>query len=656
MRVALVTNIVPPYRVPVFRRLAETPGFRLRVFTSAATEFDRSWSVDSGGLDVARVRGLSRVRRGRTLHVPLGLPLALRRFRPDVVVSGELGPRSWLALLYCRLARVPLVVWAYPSRAEGRSTRGLRLRLRKALLARADAVVGMGAQARETLGAWGVPQGAIHDAPNAHDAEGLRKALAAVDGEEAGTRLRAGLGCRDRVALYAGRLIASKGAAELLDAWDELAPGLRDSWTLLFLGSGPLEDRVGHAAQAHRRGEIVHVRAVPPAEVAAFYAAAELLVLPSLAEPWGLVANEAQAAGLPVCCSRLAGCCDDLVREGETGWTFDPRVPEDFAAALHRALSSPDRERLGEQARRHAARFGPDAMAAGMRRAILRATSARAGRSGRGARPGGRLSLRSAAREAATAASYLSRRVAAGSWDELAPALRALGFLGRELANRLTRASSARECPICGWSGPSFGSQYFAERFREHARCYGCGSKERSRAVAKYIASELASFFSERRRRVLDIGPEPYSRRLFPEDVDYVSFDLRSPLAMVHGDLADAPFEDACCELWFCSHVVDQIPDDRQAMRELFRLLEVGGIGIFDSTVDWNAPTREYPSHEARFGPLRRYGYDLPGRLQAVGFEVTQADPAQLFSEAERVRFGLRRDPFLVCRRPAQGT
>jgi len=105
VRVALVTNIVAPYRVPVFRRLAETPGWQLRIFTSAETEFDRSWSVDTGDLDVVVVPGLSHVVGGRrTVHLPLGLPLALRRFRPDAVVSAELGARSWLAWLACGCA------------------------------------------------------------------------------------------------------------------------------------------------------------------------------------------------------------------------------------------------------------------------------------------------------------------------------------------------------------------------------------------------------------------------------------------------------------------------------------------------------------------------------------------------------------------------
>src|SRR5262249_54286676 len=87
-------------------------------FVGAATESDRSWSCDPGALDVERVPGISRVWRGRTLHLPLGLPRSLHRFRPDVVVSGELGARSWLAWLTCAALRVPLVLWNEPACAE----------------------------------------------------------------------------------------------------------------------------------------------------------------------------------------------------------------------------------------------------------------------------------------------------------------------------------------------------------------------------------------------------------------------------------------------------------------------------------------------------------------------------------------------------------
>ena len=66
MRVALLTNILSPYRAPVYRALADEPGLELRVILSAATEFDRNWTVDTAGIDTRVTRSLSLQRRIRT--------------------------------------------------------------------------------------------------------------------------------------------------------------------------------------------------------------------------------------------------------------------------------------------------------------------------------------------------------------------------------------------------------------------------------------------------------------------------------------------------------------------------------------------------------------------------------------------------------------
>jgi glycosyltransferase involved in cell wall biosynthesis len=370
MRVALVTNILTPYRVPVFRALADTPGWQLRILVSADSEFDRSWVVDAGELDVERVPGVSWVRRGATRHLPLGLFAALRRFTPDVVVSGELGARTLLTWLYCALRGVRLVVWSYPTRFGEPRPGGLRGALARFLLKRARCVIGMGQEARQALGDRGVAAERIFDAPNACNHEDCLKALAALDRETTDRALRAGLGCRARVALFVGRLIPSKGLDRLIDAWDRVPSSVRDDWTLLFVGSGPVEPELYRAQGVHRRGEIVHVPALQSREVIELYAAADFVVLPSLEEPWGLVVNEAFVCGVPVLCSSRAGCAADMLRPGENGWVFDPADPDNFASALQEALTCGRREQLGAEARRTAERFRPEIMAEGMRRAI----------------------------------------------------------------------------------------------------------------------------------------------------------------------------------------------------------------------------------------------------------------------------------------------
>ena len=307
-----------------------------------------------------------------TRHLPLGLLFALRRFAPRVVVSGELGARSWLALLYCTLFRVPLVLWSYHSRLSG-AAGPVRQALRRMLLARARAVIGMGIQAREVLRGLGVPAARIFDAPNAHDAEGLARALSQVDAEARREELADELEGRKHIALFAGRLVAAKGIPQLLAAWQRLPEELRADWTLLFVGSGPLARKVQSESAGRPPGEIAWMPAVQPEELVALYATARLLVFPTLSEPWGLVVNEAFACGRPVVCSIHAGCADDLLRPGENGWLVDPTDPHGFARTLEEALTSPQLDRLGANARDTAARFGAEGMAAGMRRAVQHA-------------------------------------------------------------------------------------------------------------------------------------------------------------------------------------------------------------------------------------------------------------------------------------------
>jgi glycosyltransferase involved in cell wall biosynthesis len=384
MRVALLTNIPTPYRIPVYEALAATPGWTLRVFVSAHGEFDRGWRLRPSRLDVERVPGWSFRGRNRTRgsaaveqvvtrHLPLGLWGALRRFAPDVVVSSELGLRTGLALVYCALFRVPLVIWSYHSRVSASVAGPLRRTLWRLLLPQARSVIGMGTQARQVLRHLGVPDERIFDAPNAHDRDGLARALTGVDADAELAELAEELEGRKRIALVVGRLVEAKGIGPLLAAWNRLPEGLRADWTLLFVGSGPLAGVVQSESAGRPPGEIAWIPSVQPEELAGFYATARLLILPSLSEPWGLVANEAFACGRPVLCSVHAGCADDLIRAGENGWLADPLDPEAFARVLEEALTSPDLERFGAAARSRVQRFGPESMADGMRRAIVSA-------------------------------------------------------------------------------------------------------------------------------------------------------------------------------------------------------------------------------------------------------------------------------------------
>ena len=394
MRVALLTNILTPYRLPVFRDLAATPGWQLRLLLSAKSEFHwteaytDAYEQGRQELDTEVVSGFS-LRRSVGIHrasgtsqrvathIPLAAFAALRRFAPDVIVSSELGVRTAIAAAYAAIFRVPLVVWSYQSRSAATAAGSLQQAFRRMLLTRADAAVGMGRQAREVLVRLGVPDAKVFDAPNAHDATTFERALGDVDLLTADLALRAQLHAREKVALVVGRLVESKGIEPLLEAWKRIPDTARANWTLAFVGDGPLAARIRRAT-ARSPGEIAHLEAIAPGRMPELYGAADLTIFPSLGDPWGLVVNESMACGVPVVCSRLAGCADDLIEPGENGWLFDPTRADRAASVLEHALRSDDLGMLGARARDVAKRFDRERMAAGLRAAVAYAVGQRA--------------------------------------------------------------------------------------------------------------------------------------------------------------------------------------------------------------------------------------------------------------------------------------
>lgn len=378
MRVAFLTNFVSPYRRPLLERLSGTPGWDLRVFVNARSEFDRAWEVDTSGLSLVESRSLSLKRRAwtkgaapyqqvLTLHLPLDLHRGLDAFRPDVILSHELGPRSVVAAAYARLRGVPLVLWSYQSRVSAQQG-PLRGALRRGLLRQAACAVGMGSEARDVLAGWGVPQGRIFDAPNATDHETLSARLADPRAAERQAAIR-GRWPGKKLALVVGRLVALKGTERLLESWGRLPAALRREWQLVFLGSGPQAAAVDADPQAARVDE------VSPGEVADWLAACDLHVFPSLGDVWGLVVNEALHCGAPTLCSSRAACAADLIGEGRTGLVYDPAAP-DAHTRLAAALAHPDLRGLAARGREHVAAFGQERMAEGFRRALRAARSA----------------------------------------------------------------------------------------------------------------------------------------------------------------------------------------------------------------------------------------------------------------------------------------
>jgi len=178
------------------------------------------------------------------------------------------------------------------------------------------------------------------------------------------------------IAAFVGKLVPKKRPLDLIEA--VAASGRRDLHAV-FVGDGELREACRRTAE--RLGVAATFAGFHnQSQLPAAYATMDVLVLPSDArETWGLVVNEAMACGTPAIVSNAAGCAPDLVRDGETGYSYPVGDVARLGLHLDSVASSPElRQRLGDDARRHVARYTAEAAAAGVLEAMAIAAWERA--------------------------------------------------------------------------------------------------------------------------------------------------------------------------------------------------------------------------------------------------------------------------------------
>jgi len=341
--VALVTGIVSDHRVAPFHALAEREEIEILAWDDPGPP--------GSGLPVRAVSQRAAARAA-----------ASGRYR---AVIGGLGGRLALPGAYAgaRRAGVPFVLWASLWAHPLTAAHALSFLPMRTIYRRADAVATYGPHVTRYVERIR-DAGNIFEAPQAVDPAVFARPVS--DAEAAAARERAGAAPEGFLALFVGRLVPEKGIATLLGAWGEAT--LPVGSALAFAGDGP----VPVAGPAVKRLGPVGRDELPP-----LYAAADVLILPSLAtatfrEPWGLVCNEAMHQGTPVIASDAVGAAaGGLVVDGRTGLVVPAGDPTALAARISALAAGPGlREPLGAAAREHVSEYTPQHWAEGMSRAL----------------------------------------------------------------------------------------------------------------------------------------------------------------------------------------------------------------------------------------------------------------------------------------------
>ena len=175
-------------------------------------------------------------------------------------------------------------------------------------------------------------------------------------------------------------------------------------------------------------------------------------------------------------------------------------------------------------------------------------------------------------------------------------------------------------------------------------------SLERHRLLWLYLTNETDFFTSK--KKVLHMAPEQcFLARFRKLNHDYKTADLDSPIADVKADIVNLPFNDNSFDVIFCNHVLEHIQDDTKAMKELFRVMKKGGMGVFqvpqdlnrDVTFEDNSITdpKERAKIFGQYDHVRVYGRDYFDKLRSVGFKVEEVNYSQKISSELSSRYRL---------------
>lgn len=376
-KVILLTEVISPYRIPVFNEIARYTQIEFKVFFLAETVSGRLWNVER-----EKIHFEYRVLKGFKIPLPNRFPIffnpgigsILRKENPDLIICGGYHHPSFLAALYyAKKYQKRFVLWCESHAQSVRLRNPLADFYRKQFIGASDGFVVPGRKSFDFIRRFETNGKGIWTAPNAVNNE-----LFSRSGNPTDSRFPS------MVILYVGRLVDSKGILVLLRAFQEIskAPsplplpqggeGKCEGIGLILVGEG--KDRAKYETFCRKQGltNVFFEGFKQQDELAFYYGAADLFVLPSIQEEWGLVLNEAAASGLPLIATEASGAAFDLIDEGHNGF----RIPTGDAPALRdsilKILSNLQlKKSMGEYSRKKAGSFSPKKCAAGFVEAIL---------------------------------------------------------------------------------------------------------------------------------------------------------------------------------------------------------------------------------------------------------------------------------------------
>lgn len=333
MRLNFLTVMPSPYTRDLLEALASHPRIRLQVRYMEMQAPDTYW----GDVDLP---SHSQVLPGRWFGVAGARvhfnPTVLRSFRqtaPDlVIVGGYASATCQLAMAWLTARRIP---WIFHGELPGVQNEITALSAPRLLAQRpvawwASGVAAVGSKAASEYQRLTSGRCPVHNIPYYCAVEPFRQAKLAAPAHSRGVHF-----------LYCGQLITRKGVDLLVRTFIRIAADDPDT-RLTLVGEGPLREQLGQMVPSGLGHRVRFAGFQQPPELPRLFAEADVFILPSRHDGWGVVVNQALAAGLPIIASNAVGAAADLVHPGRNGFTFPAGDDEALFQAMRAFVQRPE--------------------------------------------------------------------------------------------------------------------------------------------------------------------------------------------------------------------------------------------------------------------------------------------------------------------------
>jgi len=352
-KVLLVSNVPQPYRVPLFNELdrqLKEKGIELKVVFAAAGYKRRKSSIDFSemkfGYEVLKSMTVNFGNIEKTIFTYSGISGIISKFKPDKIIVSGFSPAALKIYLLSFFRKTSYIIWSGAIEFPGRFDSIFRKFERRLLIRRAAAFITYGSKAKDYLVKMGAPAAKVFIGINTVDTE-----FFATETKKIHHSIPAG---QQKHLLYVGYLVPRKNIGRLVSIIEELSK-TRNDFVLDILGDGsekPLLEKM--VLEKKLESRIIFHGFIQKKELPEYFAKGSCFLFQTGFDIWGLVLNEAMAAGVPVLSSVNAGATHDLIVDGETGFAVDFENKEDILNKINLILDNAD---LADRIRKNASSF-----------------------------------------------------------------------------------------------------------------------------------------------------------------------------------------------------------------------------------------------------------------------------------------------------------